>query len=208
MMLGLDIGCGDKLGAHLARREDITWIGLDKTDFSRLYPVDRFVRHDVAEPLPFPTDHFDILLTHHMLEHLPHIHPRVYTDPDYDGPTDLLVYAINEMWRVLKPGCDAHIVVPWKEHTNAWRSPSHYRYFDHSFWNVFAWQVMPDEHESWGLCSKWHIARNEVVDNCHVYAILRALQWESEDEYKGKLGSVPLLQDYEYAGFPVDGLTQ
>jgi len=206
-MLGLDIGCGDKKGAHMAKRQDIQWIGLDAADFSHLYPPGEFVRHNLIHPLPFPDRFFDIIVTHHALEHLPHTHPRALLDPSWTGPGDLLVFVLNEIWRVLKPGSEAHIVVPWKEHTNAWRSPTHYRFFDENFWNVFSYKAVGAEHFAWKLWSKWKIIQNKVVDQCHVYAILKALQWVSPEEYRQYLGAEMPLLDYKYAGIEIEGIT-
>lgn len=153
----LDIGCGDQ------KKEG--FFGLDRHDFSRLYEKDEFLQHDLRYPIPFGDNCIDMIWTHHMLEHLPHRHP--------DIDMDFLIFVINEFHRVLRPGAEAHIIVPWIEHTNAWRSPSHYRFFNYDYWNWFSHGTrLAGEHEAHGLEGPWKIAMNKIQDDCHVYAIL------------------------------------
>jgi len=60
---------------------------------------DEFAPTDIVlpgDPLPFPDNHFDTVITFNTLEH-------VYDD----------IGAINELWRVMKPGAIMHIIVPY-----------------------------------------------------------------------------------------------
>jgi len=173
---GLDVGCGDKMIAQTQKMfPDVHWVGIDQHDFGRLYPKGTFLRHNLANWLPFQEGEFDQIWCHHVLEHLPPLHPTRQSETA--PPSDFLVFVVNEFWRVLKVGGEAHLVVPWIEHTNAWRSPIHYRFFNHETFHWFSWSVMRAEHEESGLWSKWQVLRCEVVDQCHVYGILRKLAW-------------------------------
>jgi len=191
---GLDIGCGTAMlnQAHKGYPQ-FTWIGIDKADFTRFYPVSRFYRHDVIDYLPFANHSFGMIWCHHMLEHLPPIHP--YAGRGFHlGAEDWLVWLVNEMWRVLEPGAQAHLIVPWNEHANSWRDPTHYRHMDASYFAWFDWTVMQAVHESAKLWSKWKVHRSDVVDQCHVYGILEALEW-APGEREAVVG--PLSQDWK-----------
>lgn len=74
-MTSLDVGCG----SH--KRADV---GVDKHG----YPSVDFVVNVDSEPLPFPDNCFDTVVSHHVIEHLEH--------PEY---------AIKEMLRV----CNGHV---------------------------------------------------------------------------------------------------
>lgn len=215
MKLGLELGSGPYAYA-LAGMDDVTkkpfrWICLDKTDFSETYEhADiAFVQHDVCYELPFRDDYFDIAWTHHAMEHLPHIQPRVYTDSNYRGPQDFLIFVMNEVWRVLRPGADFHVIVPWREHSNAWRSPTHYRFFGPDLWCTFQYSHKNaiGNHEELGLHSKWAIVGNKIIDGCHSYAILKALQWESPTEARERHGRCLPPTGYQYAGRKIEGVT-
>ena len=104
----------------------------------------------------------DKLWTHHTLEHLPHQRP--------DG-SDALIFVMDEIGRVLKPKAEAHIIVPWIEHTNAWRHPAHYRFYNYDIFNWFNHANPTPDHEAYGYKHKMHLIRNEIVDDCHIYAI-------------------------------------
>ena len=166
MAIALDVGCGDKLYQNNHPKGDYQWVGLDKHDFSLLYEEGEFVQHDVKDPLPFEDDSIELIWTHHLLEHLVHRHPT--------EDMDFVIYVINEFGRVLRPKRRVHIVVPWSGHTNAWRAPHHYRYFNE---DLFAWfddrEGLWAEHSAAGLLHNWKVFRNEIVDECHVYAILQ-----------------------------------
>lgn len=173
--IALDIGCGTVMLTMPAKTfPQYRWIGLDQADFGDAYPAGQFIRHSLDQPLPFGAGTVDFIWSHHVLEHLPPEVPMVI-DPEYRGPRDYVVYVINEMWRVLKKECEAHIIVPWIGHTNAYRHPTHYRYFNQDYFPFFNAGYPGREHESIQLWSKWQVLRSEIVDKCHVYAIMKAL---------------------------------
>lgn len=164
MKLLLDIGAGNKPKKY----KDYHTIATDRHDFSEDYKnlEADFVQHDILKPFPFHDKHFDFIWCHHVLEHLPHQLP--------DG-RDALVSVMNEIGRLLKPRCEAHIIVPWIEHTNAWRHPGHYRFFNYDLFNWFSHTNQTPDHEAYGYVNKMHIIRNDIVDNCHIYAIFLGL---------------------------------
>jgi predicted SAM-dependent methyltransferase len=80
----LQLGCGGRFHAG--------WTNLD------LHPQHSSVRrHDVAAPLPFPSQHFDAVYHAHLLEHL---------------PRDQAARFLCECFRVLRPGGVLRVVVP------------------------------------------------------------------------------------------------
>ena len=158
----LDIGSGD--------RGKVGYMHLDKQDFSAAYPDGDFIQHDVKDPLPFEDGSISAIWCHHALEHLTHRHPS--KDIDY------LVWVMNEFHRVLRVGGEAHLIVPWCQHPNSWRCPSHYRFFnEYSFqWWTYKAQDMPGEMAANRRQGCWSCTKNCIHDNTHIYTILQKLE--------------------------------
>jgi len=158
----LDVGSGDR------GQSGPDYIKLDKFDFSASYPEGQFIQHDLKDPLPFEAGTIDEIWCHHVLEHLTHRHPDPAKDIDY------LVWVMNEFHRVLKVGGLAHCIVPWWEHPNNWRHPTHYREFNEKsfeFW-TYSQKEMPGEVASTKRNGRWKCKKNCIHDNTHIYAIL------------------------------------
>lgn len=108
----LDIGCGPaKAKGH---------IGIDAYAF----PGVDIIR-DIRRGLPFNDDTFDGLRAHHVVEHF--------------GGGDLL-FIVNEMWRVCKPGAMLEITAPDATSPNRYRDPTHLTR-DWSEDSFMLWQV-------------------------------------------------------------------
>lgn len=144
----LNLGCGlnSKLG----------WVNMDRT---ALPGVD--VVHDATmPPWPFEDASFDFILASHVLQFLPHFDPAVarmasivrrlpgmmgQEDRDFlDGlsrrPDNGLVAAMNECWRVMKPGAVMHVRVPTVSANGAYQDPEHRRFF---VWSSFLYFGRP-----------------------------------------------------------------
>ncbi len=99
-MKKLHLGCGFQILPG--------YVNVDK---GKIDGVD--VVHDLnVMPWPFPANEFDEILLSHVLEHLPHTLP-----------------AMEELWRVSKPGAKVTIRVPFWNSFHAFRDPTHYRTF-------------------------------------------------------------------------------
>jgi len=166
MQIALDVGCGHAM--DIERVPEFRWIGLDKYDFSYLYPSGRFIQHDLRNPLPYPDSSVGMIWCHHVLEHLPQRHPTV--DIDY------VVWVINEFYRVLKHGAQCHLIVPWREHKNSWADPAHYRFFGLETFHWFVDSNLDATRLATGVRGAWREMQNEIRDECHVYAILIPLK--------------------------------
>lgn len=95
--LFLDIGCGPACApGH---------IGLDRYPFP-----DVDVVRDLRRGLPFNDSIFDGVRAHHVIEH--------FTGDD-------LLFIIDEMWRVTKPGGQLEVTVPDATSPNRYRDPTH-----------------------------------------------------------------------------------
>ena len=68
---------------------------------------------DLRQPWPWPKDAVDFVRAWDIIEHLP---DKIFT--------------MNELWRVLRPGGQAEIVVPTTDGAGAFQDPTHV-----SFWN-------------------------------------------------------------------------
>ncbi|MFQ5863245.1 MAG: methyltransferase domain-containing protein [Candidatus Brocadiales bacterium] len=101
-MRRLDLGCGPN------KKEG--YIGIDTHPYPRVDVVRDVDRHG----LPFDDDSVDEVRAHHFLEHC------------HD-----LIFVMNEICRVLRPGGRLVAIVPIVEvGTGAFRDPTHVRYFN------------------------------------------------------------------------------
>lgn len=85
-MRRLDLGCGKN------KRKDGEWIGVDSRDFDGVDVV-----HDLTQPWPWEDNSVDEAHSSHFVEHL---------------TAEQRVHFVNELYRVLKPGAKAAIIVP------------------------------------------------------------------------------------------------
>lgn len=117
----LNLGCGTNTAP-----KDQGWINLD---FQPGPGVD--VVHDLATfPWPFEDASMDFIVACHVLEHL----PAEYAV--YDGRVvDIFYAAMNECWRILKPGGFLDIEVPTVGGEGAFQDQTHRRYFVPSVWH-------------------------------------------------------------------------
>ena len=111
----LDVGCGD--GSAYAEeliQSGIQVHGVDISDVAVEEAISRgvqAVRASLDEPLPFPDDHFDAVICIDMILHL--------LDPEF---------AVQEMYRVLKPGGNLLICV---NNVGNWRNRFDHLFFGH-----------------------------------------------------------------------------
>jgi len=156
--LRIDVGCGPN------KHKDCT-VGVDRYDLYALYREGEFIQADILKDgLPFGDNEVDWIYCHHMLEHLPQRHP--------EKDIDALIFVMNEFHRVLKPGCEAYLVVPWIGHSNAWRNPVHYRFFDQNTFSYFTRALYQAERDAEGVVGKWGARVNRIQDECHILAIM------------------------------------
>lgn len=107
-MVVLDLGCG------LNKKSNATGV-----DCRPLPGVD--VVHDLNQfPYPFPDDYADEVHLTHVLEHL--VNP---------------VAALQEVWRICRPGAHVHIRVPHYTGPFAWNDLTHLRCFSSSSFDYF-----------------------------------------------------------------------
>ena len=97
----LEVGCGDgsftrSLAGHSSRvtAVDISHSQIERN--ARAHPEIKFVQHDLAQPLPFAPESFDVIWCSEVLEHL--------FDPGF---------ALREMQRVMAPGGRLLVTVPY-----------------------------------------------------------------------------------------------
>ena len=97
----LEVGCGDgSFTRNLARHSSrVTAVDISASQIERnaaAQPGIKFVQHDVAQPLPFADDAFEVIWCSEVLEHL-------------FAPG----FALREMHRVLTPGGRLLVTVPY-----------------------------------------------------------------------------------------------
>jgi predicted SAM-dependent methyltransferase len=104
----LNLGCG-----HDAR---IGYVNVDRVRLAGVDLVCDFARF----PWPFKDDSIDEILAIHVLEHL------------HDT-----IRAMEEMYRITRPGAKVTIEVPHYKHSNAYKDPTHVRLFTEGSFDYF-----------------------------------------------------------------------
>lgn len=144
----LNLGCG------LNSRPE--WVNMDRVALPGVTVV-----HDATlPPWPFADGEFDFVLASHFLQFLPHFDPAVarlagivrrmpgmmsiedreWLEALSRRPENGLITAMNEVWRVLKPGGVLHARVPTVSANGAFQDPEHRRYF---VWASFSYFGRP-----------------------------------------------------------------
>lgn len=111
--LRIDLGCG--------RVKSDGWVGIDSLDFAHnviadlsvgpwVFPKDDRLPRSMFDPRTLPDNSVDEARSFHFVEHL-------------TGPQRVQFF--NELYRVLKPGAGASIVVPHWSHACAYGDPTH-----------------------------------------------------------------------------------
>ena len=108
----LDIGCGEN------KQEG--FIGMDIRDMKGVDIV-----HDVTKyPWPLPDDSVLLALASHLVEHI--------------NPADFgFINFMNEVWRVMKPGGEWMIVLPYAGSPGYWQDPTHVNPCNETTWHYF-----------------------------------------------------------------------
>lgn len=92
----LDVGCGQSPYRYLLNEQSTTYYGIDIVDADKFdYSNDSITPFNGVD-IPFENEKFDALLCTEVLEHVQHYQKL-----------------IDEMYRVLKPGAEAIITIPW-----------------------------------------------------------------------------------------------
>ena len=113
---------------------------------------------------PWTDSSVDFILARDIIEHL------------YDK-----MATMNELWRVLKPGCCVHIEVPTTDGPGAFQDPTHVSYWNrHSFWyfeygNVYRRRFA----DSYGIKAAFSVVEERIVqtpDGPKLTIILKAVK--------------------------------
>ncbi len=105
--------------------------------------------HDLnVLPWPWPDSSFDRIIAHSVFEHL-----------DID-----LVQALDECWRILRPGGSLQVKVPHWQHDNAYADPTHrWRYSLRSF-DVFLPKTALGREHSFYTERKWQLLKGPQLN--------------------------------------------
>lgn len=148
----VDLGCGPRKPEGYFGVDRHPWPGVDRVA-------------DLSQGIPLGDAVADEVRGHDILEHLPG-----------------MILSMNEIWRVLKPGGLADILVPSTDGRGAFQDPTHV-----SFWNAnsFWYYSAGDPHreifgDAYGIVARfavegiWHTQAPHAV--VHVHAKLRAVK--------------------------------
>jgi len=112
-MKTLNLGCGKDIRQST---KNITYVNLDKFNLPGVdvvWDLDKY-------PWPFKDNEFDKVIAKHVIEHLEDV-----------------VRAIEEIYRILKPGGILYIEVPIYPNPNAFADPTHKHVFTERTFNFF-----------------------------------------------------------------------
>jgi SAM-dependent methyltransferase len=181
----LDVGASAGTFVHAARERGWTSFGVEPSSVRRLPEAAAHVPSGLAEGVPYATASFDVVHSHHVVEHL--------TDP---------AVAIAEMHRVLRPGGLLFIEVP-NQLDNVWflrnqalgrveqrarnmRSIHHLWFFGprpmrkllaaQGFADIALETTLPKPELSWQL--PWRLLENAVARYAKAGSNLRAVAWK------------------------------
>jgi len=148
-MSKLEIGCGDK--KHWRDGFDVR---MDIRDYGQE------IVGNLEEGIPRPDNTFDEVYASHILEHI---------DPKR------LIFVVNEAWRVLKPKGVFWVVVPHKDHEQAY-IPSHLIRFTEGTFKFFTGKLNPDYsdlhnlHSGMGVPVKmWETTELVINNRLHIH---------------------------------------
>lgn len=127
-LLKIELACG--------QRKEPGWVGVDaiKTDV-----VD--VIHDLLDfPWPFADNSAAVVRAHHFIEHIPMLCMccRDQVDP--------LFRFFDEVWRVLVPGGQFHVLSPHWSHMRSWQDPTHRRAISEATF-MYTWRYWRERNE-------------------------------------------------------------
>lgn len=167
MKTGLNLGCGratfpttpdNPYTQHLlyaihngcpeAMDSSVQWTNVDRVNGPNINAVINLWRLPwlKSDNRPFADNSFDFVWMSHLIEHIPHdmrINPNAHMLDGYltklsqqDG--DMWWGWFYEIWRILKPGGQAHIITPYALSLGALGDPTHTRYITPSTFGYFS----------------------------------------------------------------------
>lgn len=104
-------------------------------------------------PWPFRDDSIDEVLAIHVVEHLPDT-----------------IRVMEEIYRITRSGASVTIEVPHYKHSNAYKDPTHVRFFTEESFDYFG-----KEQRSYYTHARFHVAGVEKVHEYHVDRYVRRL---------------------------------
>jgi len=108
------------------------------------------VAHDLnILPWPWPDQSFDLIVACAVLEHL----------------QITLIESVNECWRILKPNGVLHMKLPYWNHANSYRDPTHYWRFDLGTCDLFDPDTKYGHDYAFYPVRKWTIIRRAELNN-------------------------------------------
>ena len=137
----LELGCGKRPYKAKPGEEVIHLDRVKLPHIEVVWDLNKF-------PYPFKDNEFDIVIARHVLEHL-----------------DNLVRAMEEIWRISKPGGIIKIMVPYFSNIGAFSDPTHKHFFTPHTFDYF----QPDSELHHEVESSFSIKKVELKFGKHVF---------------------------------------
>ena len=150
----LNLGCGNKIYPDAVNHDIIKH--RDEVD----------VVHDLDDmPWPWPDNRFEHIIAYSVLEHL-----------DRD-----LLAAMNELWRIMKPGGQLDIKLPYWNHERTYNDPTHRRGYGRGIFDQFDPQTKRGKEYAFYTPCKWKIVKRAFLNpqKSSVLALLKKIPKET-----------------------------
>ena len=150
----VDLGCGFRKDGNLGI--DITKDGTDADLVCQLG----------FEPLPLADNSVDKIICHNFLEHL----PKAYYSENERRLKYPIIFLMNEIWRVLRPGGTFTSFTPCHPHVEVHRDPTHL-----SVWTLESMDYFCGKYrvaKIYGVKEYFELVENKM-DRFYLYAVLR-----------------------------------
>ena len=100
---------------------------------------------DIERGLPFGDNTFDEVVSSHTIEHIRD-----------------LIFVMNEIWRVCKPGAIVRLTVPYYKSPDAYRDPTHVRFFTEDSLQYFCGFV--DDFSDYGIRCRFELVGQAILE--------------------------------------------
>jgi len=138
MLKILELGCGKK---PYEPKKGEKVIHLDKVKLPHVevvWDLNKF-------PWPFKDNEFDVIIASHVLEHL-----------------DDLIKAMEEIWRITKPGGLVKIRVPYAKNYGAFTDPTHKHFFTSVTFDYWDEEKTQELYHELGTQAKFRVRKKEL----------------------------------------------
>lgn len=166
MSKSLDLGCHKNIRNTFNADEAY---GLDIIDTG---VENLFVSDIILDGIPCDSNYFDYVTAYDFLEHIPRL---LYIDGKRLNP---FINAMNEIWRVLKPGGIFYAVTPSFPHPESFQDPTHVNFISEQTYKYFTAGCNEYEHlgKDYGFNGMFYLLEQKWIDSHDLEWTMKAIK--------------------------------